>query len=726
LGVNSKEFVQLAEQYSNIGRNAPGQTAESMMGDVRSSVGFSRAYGIDPSQGVGFFGAMKNIDPKQNNRELALQIAEAVNKSGGKTLAGDAMQFVQAMAGSVARLALSTPNTGAYAASFGAMLHGGSSGMTADAAQAILGQANNAMTNMGNAGEAGQNFTLGSFSRQGKLNPFMAGALASGGLFATRGATFGANTEIGKYLRNNGIDPDKDGTVDAKNRDVTNFESIRQNLDRQLNNPLLKLDAAKNYFGLQSNQQAAAMLNLNPRQVSGLGGLVNHAGVDINKLNAGGIATIADLGGAQTHGDLDKLYAGIKRRTGKDALSTDEIKMLDTAQSGGFGEFRDALIKIMSSKDQENTEGKEMLAGIKSVETAQTAVGDKLVGPMNTMRDALLKIAGGTANSLRKAAFDAERSEMNGGYDEQIAGVKGKALGQYNDLEAKRATLINPMTGVPYLRGQKREVVMKQIADVDAQMKGINGQRDADVAGLEQKRSADKSAIDAREQSEKEVEDKLKKAPGAADQTSGVSAPSTVGVQGNPNGPIGERNNNPFDMRPWAAGQAQAGGFLKFGDMQTGVNAGFRNLMVAQDGHHRNTIAEIVTPYAPKKDHNSTAAYIDRVAKITGYGRDQRLNLHDPIVLKSLGKAMLKQENANNTVTDAQIDQGVQFALGNPPTKIAAEKTRADGNQGAQDTLNVNVNVSTTGKNAQGATVQHNLQTSVAVPRGSGVQTVTV
>jgi len=40
--------------------------------------------------------------------------------------------------------------------------------------------------------------------------------------------------------------------------------------------------------------------------------------------------------------------------------------------------------------------------------------------------------------------------------------------------------------------------------------------------------------------------------------------------------------------------------------------------------------------------------------------------------------------------------------------------------------LNVNVNVSTTGKNAQGATVQHNLQTSVAVPRGSGVQTVTV
>jgi hypothetical protein len=111
---------------------------------------------------------------------------------------------------------------------------------------------------------------------------------------------------------------------------------------------------------------------------------------------------------------------------------------------------------------------------------------------------------------------------------------------------------------------------------------------------------------------------------------------------------------------------------------------------------------------------------------MTGFGKDQRLNLHDPIVLKSLGKAMLKQENEHNTVTEAQIDQGVQFALGNPPTKIAAEKTKTDGNQGAQDTLNVNVNVSTSGKNAQGATVQHNLQTSIAVPRGSGVQTVTV
>lgn len=734
LGVNSKEFVQLAGQYNKLGHNAPAQTADRMMAEVRGAVGFSRAYGMDPGQGVGFFGAMKNLDPKQNNRELALQIAEAVNKSGGRAMAGDAMQFVQAMASTVARLSLSTPNTGAYAATYGAMLHGGSSGMTADAAQAILGQADSALSRMGNAGEAGQNFTLGSFSRQGAINPFMAGALASGGLFATRGSTFGADTEIGRYLRNNGIDPERDGTVDDGNRNITNFQSVRDNLDRQFQHqPLQKLDAAKNYFGLQSNQQAAALLNLNPRQASGLGELVKHAGVDINQLNAGGIATIAGIGGAETHGDLDALYAGIKRRTGKDALSTDETKALDAAQGKGFAEFRDALIKIMAGKDQENTEGKEMLAGIKAVESAQTAVGDKLIGPMNAMRDALLKLAGAggksaTAASLRKAAFDAERSDVDAGYDEQVAGVKQKALGQYNELEARRATLVNPMTGVPYLRGQKREVVMRQIAEVDAQMKGVNGQRDADVATLDKQRAADKTAIDARQQAEKEAGDKLKKAPAVAGRASGDTAPSTVaaGVQGNPNGPIGERNNNPFDLRPWAKDQAQAGGYLKFGDLQTGVDAGFRNLLVAQEGHHRNTIAEIVTPYAPRKDHNNTASYIDRVARMTGYGKDRRLNLHDPIVLKSLGKALLKQENAHHTVTDAQIDRGVQDALGGAPTRISPERAKSDGGRGTQDTLNVNVNVSTSGKNAQGATVQHHLQTSVAVPRGSGAQTVSL
>jgi hypothetical protein len=744
LGINSKEFTQLAEQYQGAAHGPFGQSPQSLMGDVQSSAGFARAYGIDPAKSVSFYGNLKNIDPRQNNRELALQIAEAINHSGGRAMAGDVMQFVQTMASSVARLSLSNPDTGAYATAFGSMLHGKSAGMTADNAQIILGQANSAVTNMGNAGEAGQNFTLASFNRNGYLNPFLASSLASGGLFASRGSIFNSQTEIGKYLRHNGIDPDVDGTVTGTNRDVTNFESLRTNLDRQYRDPLLKLDAAKNYFGLQSNQQAAALLNLDPHQASGLGNAIKRAGIDINQVNAGGMATLAAIGGAGNHTDLDAVYADILKRTGKDALTRDEKTTLDGAKSGDTEDFRAALIKIMASKDQQETEGSKLRATIKDLESVQTTIGDKMIGPMNTMRDALLKIAGkdgksATAASLRKSAYDAERSDVDAGYDEQIGQVKAKALGQYNDLEAKRATLINPMTHTPYLRGQSREAVMKRVGDIDARMKAINGQRDTDIAALDKQRAIDKAAVNVREQQEKTAYDQAAKSTNiqqggntanlAVDNVTATPANDSVsaGVQGNPNGAIGERNNNPFDLRPWSKSQTNvAGGFLKFADLQTGVNAGFRNLLVAQDVHHRNTISQILSPYAPKKDKNDTKGYIDQVAKMTGFGKDEALNLHDPKVLKSLGKAILQRENVNNTVTDSQIDQGVLSALGGNPAKIADTQQASGAQSSVQDTLNVNVNVNTIGKSAQGATVQHNLQTSVAVPRGSGTQTVSL
>jgi hypothetical protein len=730
LGVNSKEFVALADQYNKMSHNAD-KSVEGLGDNARSAIGFSRAYGLDPGQGVGFFGAMKNIDPKQNNRELALQIAEAINKSGGRGMAADVMQFVQTMASSVARLSLSTPNTGAYAAAYGSMLRGGSSGMTADAAAAILGQANSAMSSMGNMGEAGNNFTLGSFSRHGISNPFLASALASGGLFATASSTFGANTEYGKYLRANGIDPDKNGTVTGGNRDITNFQSIRENLDRQFDNPYLKLDAAKNFFGLQSNQQAAALMNLNSSQFSGLGKTIARSGLDINKINASGMATLADIGGAGSHADLDSIYAGIKGRTGASALSLDERKQLDAAQGGSTEAFRDALVKVMGSKDQQETEGSKLRASIKDLETVQTSIGDKLIGPVNTMRDALLKIAGGTAKSLHKAALDGEIAEMNEGHNQERTAIAGGYSQKIGTLEAQRATLNKKLlAGGPISGGglspTDRQALSKQRDAIDAQLADLKNKADADLAGVEKRRAEDKAAIDAREKSLQSANDQLNKAAVAVSPATGADAPtsSIAGVQGDPNGAIGERNNNPFDMRPYAKGQAQSGGYMKFDDMQTGVNAGFRNLLVAQDVHHRNTIAQIVAPYAPKKDRNDTNGYIAHVAKWSGFGKDEALNLHDPKVLRALGKAMLRQENAKNTVTDDQIDHGVQFALGGPASKIDANQQGMASAPGAQDTLNVNVKIDTTGKNPQGGTVQHTVQTSVAMPRGAGVQTV--
>ena len=726
LGVNSKEFVQFAEQYNKISHNAD-KSADGLMGDVRTSTAFSRSYGIEPSSGISFFAGMKQLDPKQNNRELALQIGEAVNRSGGRAMADDVMRLVQSLSATTARLSLSAPNTGAYAAAFGSMLHGGSPGMTADSAAGILGQANNAISSMGNAGEAGQNFIMGSLNAQGMLNPVTARAQAASGLFGTRGATFGAGTELNKYLHGYGVDPMSDGTVTTGNRDVTNFQSIRANLERQYKNPYMRLDGAQNLFGLSSPEQAAAMLNLDPNQTSGLGKSLSRAGVKLNDVNAGGIATLSGIGAAGSHADLDAIYGDIAKRTGDGSLTADERKTLDAAQKGGTEDFRDALIRIMAGKDQQETEGSKLRAGIKDLETVQTAIGDKMIGPLNVIRDALLKLAGvdgksATAGSLRKAAYQAERDETNAGFDEQTSGVKRDSLTKLNDLEEQRAKLYNPMTGVMYLRGQSRESVTKRIAGIDAQVKAIETERDKALVGIQGQRGASLTDIDAREKKERDA--LAPAAPAIAADLSGSGKDS--GTPPSSGGAIGERNNNPFDMRPWKANQAQSAGFLKFDSMQTGVTSGFKNLVYAQDHYGRNTISKLISAYAPRKDHNDTDAYIASVSKMTGLGADQKIDLHDPKVLRAVGIAILKNENGKNNVTGDQIDKGVMEALGEAPTKIANPGNGGGGGAGVQDTVNLNINLSSTSKNRQGATVQHNLQTQVSVPRGSGVQNVAV
>ncbi|STL64749.1 putative lytic transglycosylase, catalytic [Escherichia coli] len=57
-----------------------------------------------------------------------------------------------------------------------------------------------------------------------------------------------------------------------------------------------------------------------------------------------------------------------------------------------------------------------------------------------------------------------------------------------------------------------------------------------------------------------------------------------------------------------------------------------RQLMLYGD-RGNNTLDGIIHTYAPQSENN-TRAYIDSVSKSTGFGAQQRINLHDPDVLK--------------------------------------------------------------------------------------------
>lgn len=118
----------------------------------------------------------------------------------------------------------------------------------------------------------------------------------------------------------------------------------------------------------------------------------------------------------------------------------------------------------------------------------------------------------------------------------------------------------------------------------------------------------------------------------------------------------GERNNNPLNMN--FVGQKGAtleegknARFAKFNTPYDGLSATVNQLLRYYDGRSRavgnkklQTVQDIVKAWAPASDNNHTDSYISAVSKDLGVEPNQRLDLRNPDVMKSLMHAMSKVE----------------------------------------------------------------------------------
>ncbi|EHK1691287.1 hypothetical protein J9G54_004880, partial [Escherichia coli] len=103
------------------------------------------------------------------------------------------------------------------------------------------------------------------------------------------------------------------------------------------------------------------------------------------------------------------------------------------------------------------------------------------------------------------------------------------------------------------------------------------------------------------------------------------------------------------------------GGFSTFANDADGRAAMARQLMLYGD-RGNNTLDGIIHTYAPQSENN-TRAYIDSVSKSTGFGAQQRINLHDPDVLKTLMAAMIKHESGAQPYTENELSDSVRTAI---------------------------------------------------------------
>lgn len=124
----------------------------------------------------------------------------------------------------------------------------------------------------------------------------------------------------------------------------------------------------------------------------------------------------------------------------------------------------------------------------------------------------------------------------------------------------------------------------------------------------------------------------------------------------------GFRNNNPGNLRfgiRWVGVVGQdPDGYAIFDTLEHGIRAMGVDLLT-KIGRGVNTLAEIITVYAPPSDNNPTDVYIATVSDWTGFAPDQVLTRND---LPTLADAMIRFEQGHAAPT-AEFESGIQMAL---------------------------------------------------------------
>lgn len=135
-------------------------------------------------------------------------------------------------------------------------------------------------------------------------------------------------------------------------------------------------------------------------------------------------------------------------------------------------------------------------------------------------------------------------------------------------------------------------------------------------------------------------------------------ARSPESVLNDPHMPRGIRNNNPGNLKGELGFMGFKGlddkGYGTYDTPEAGLRAMAINIRNQQDLHGLNTVADIVTKYAPP-DENNTPAYIASVSKALGVKPDEKIDLHDPETLAKFMSASIKQENGTNPYSAKNI-----------------------------------------------------------------------
>lgn len=135
------------------------------------------------------------------------------------------------------------------------------------------------------------------------------------------------------------------------------------------------------------------------------------------------------------------------------------------------------------------------------------------------------------------------------------------------------------------------------------------------------------------------------------------------------NNALGLRNHNPVNLRSASneTGKVfagKSGTFSRFGSDEDGLAAASRQLFLYGD-RGKHSLQDVIKTFAPSSENN-VDAYIQDVARDSGFKPGENIDLHSPDVLKRLLPAMIKHEQGTQPFSQKEIDTGIHDAIFDP------------------------------------------------------------
>lgn len=540
LNITYDETGGLFSQFAKAGKVSGRDGYMAMPQEIGLGVGMSRAYGLDPSQGVGFMGQMRGLGVTkdvQDSRRLAILIGETIAKSDAFAKADEVLEAIGSFASSQTRQSMSAANLDGYAGMFSSMVGSGIAGMDPTGAASMLGRVNSSLSAGGAKGEASQFFTSMVGNRMG-LDPLQMQVLREGGAFASKDQMFGVGSAYTRYMGQTG--PTGSENYLSETRSLIE-EKYAGDSETQ---KLMRAQAFGNHTGLNMNQ-AMAMLSLQPNQMGELQKVLGNSALS---MNASGINNAAmALNG--TDADRQSIAAGLRKR---DDLKKEDRAALDAAMGSGNTEEQKRVLATLSAQyEQERTQGSDIRDSRAALDNIKVKIADYAVPALQDMRKALLYMAGGngkkTPGEMMKEFEKGEAKDRINGINEQFDNKKSGLKAERDGLYEQRRKLRNKLS-----TGQiTREQFDSEMGNITSRLQGIDGE----LGSVESERSAALAADSQKPQAGA--------APGAASSAAGAggaaarrssAGAAASGDPGNPGTTNGAMKH--FMDKGWSRAQA--------------------------------------------------------------------------------------------------------------------------------------------------------------------------